>query len=173
MFERGKDSRAGPVDVEIGLGDGRILSGKLIVPPGRTLPELLNGTATFVEFEPMDGGRTYLAKTALHSVTPCNMAAIPAAPDLWAGPTEGSGFDPYKVLGIDADATREHAREAYLRLAKSYHPDRYASADLPREVREYLSVMVRRINAAHDAVQARLQKQAAKQEAVFTKAGSG
>ena len=170
MFERGKDSRAGPVEVEIGLGDGRTLSGKLIVPPGRTLPELLNGTATFVEFEALDGGRMYLAKAALHSVTPSN---IPAAPDLWAGPTEGAGFDPFKVLGIDADATRDLAREAYLRLAKAYHPDRYAGIDLPREVRDYLSVMVRRINAAHDAVQARLQKKAAKQEAVFTKAGSG
>ena len=70
-------------------------------------------------------------------------------------------------------ATREHAREAYLRLAKAYHPDKYASADLPQEVRQYLSVMVRRINAAHDAVQARLQKKAAKQEAVFTKGGAG
>ena len=100
MFERGKESRAGPVDVEIGLGDGRTLSGKLVVPPGRTLAELLNGSATFVEFEQLDGGRMYLAKAALHSVTPSN---IPAAPDLWAGPTEGSGFDPFKVLGIGAE----------------------------------------------------------------------
>jgi hypothetical protein len=170
MFERSKDSRAGPVDVEIGLGDGRILNGKLVVPPGRTLPELLNSAAIFVEFEQLDGGRMFLAKAALHSVTPSN---IPAAPDLWAGPTEGSGFDPFKVLGIGADATREHAREAYLRLAKAYHPDKHASADLPNEVRQYLSVMVRRINAAHDAVQARMQKKAAKQGAVFTKTGSG
>jgi DnaJ domain len=166
MFERDKEGRAGPVDVEIGLGDGRILSGKLIVPPGRTLPELLNGTATFVEFEPLEGGRVYLAKTALQSVTPAN---IPPAPDLWAGPTEGAGFDPYKVLGIDADATHERAREAYLALAKAYHPDKYASTELPREVRAYLSVMVRRINAAHDAVEARIRKKAAKQEPVFTK----
>jgi hypothetical protein len=170
MFERGKDSRAGPVDVEIGLGDGRTLSGKLIVPPGRTLPELLNSAAPFVEFESIDGGRMFLAKTALQSVTPSD---IPAAPDLWAGPTEGANFDPFKVLGIGADATREHARDAYLRLAKAYHPDKYAGIDLPNEVRQYLAVMVRRINAAHDAVEARLQKKSAKQEPVFTKAGSG
>jgi hypothetical protein len=170
MFERGKDSRAGPVDVEIGLGDGHTLSGKLIIPPGRTLTDVLNSAATFVEFEPQDGGRMYLAKAALQSVTP---SQIPAAPDLWAGPTEGSGFDPFKVLGIDADTTREHAREAYLRLAKTYHPDKYAAADLPREVRDYLAVMVRRINAANDAVQVRLQKKSAKQEAVFTKQGAG
>jgi hypothetical protein len=170
MFERGKDSRAGPVDVEIALSDGRTLGGKLIVPPGRALTDVLNGAATFIEFEPVEGGRMYLAKAALHSVTPSN---IPAAPDLWAGPTEGAGFDPFKVLGIDADASREHAREAYLRLAKTYHPDRYAAADLPKEVRDYLAVMVRRINAANDAVQARLQKKTAKQEPVFTKQGHG
>jgi hypothetical protein len=169
MFERGKD-RAGPVDVEIALGDGQTLGGKLIVPPGRTLTDVLNGAAAFIEFEPVEGGRMYLAKSALHSVTPSN---IPAAPDLWAGPTEGAGFDPFRVLGIDADATREHAREAYLRLAKTYHPDRYAAADLPREVRDYLAAMVRRINAANDAVQARLQKKSAKQEPVFTKQGHG
>jgi hypothetical protein len=33
--------------------------------------------------------------------------------------------------------------------------------------------MVRRINAAHDTVQSRLQKKAARQEPVFTKAGHG
>jgi hypothetical protein len=169
MFERGKD-RAGPVDVEIALGDGQTLGGKLIVPPGRTLTDVLNGAAAFIEFEPVEGGRMYLAKSALHSVTPSN---IPAAPDLWAGPTEGAGFDPFRVLGIDADATREHAREAYLRLAKTYHPDRNAAADLPRKVRDYLAAMVRRINAANDAVQARLQKKSAKQEPVFTKQGHG
>jgi hypothetical protein len=33
--------------------------------------------------------------------------------------------------------------------------------------------MVRRINAAHDTVLTRLQKKAAKQEPIFTKAGHG
>ena len=77
---------------------------------------------------------------------------MPPAPDLWAGPTEGAGFDPFAVLGVAPELARDDAREAYLRLAKTYHPDRYASADLPREVRDYLAVMVRRINAAHDTV---------------------
>ena len=41
------------IAVEIGLEDGRKLHGKLIVPPGRVLTELLNGSAAFVEFEPI------------------------------------------------------------------------------------------------------------------------
>ena len=64
-------------------------------------------------------------------------------------------------------------REAYLKLAKVYHPDRYAAAELPAEVREYLSAMARRVNAAYDAWQAAHKRQAAKQEPVFTKAGQG
>jgi len=33
--------------------------------------------------------------------------------------------------------------------------------------------MVRRINAAHDTIQAQMKKKAAKQEPIFTKAGNG
>jgi DnaJ-domain-containing protein 1 len=171
MFDRSKDNNGGPTEVQIALSDGRTLSGKLTLPPGRSLPDFLNGAATFVEFQPVDGDRMFIAKSSVHSVRPS--PSMPAAPDLWAGPTEGSGFDPFKVLGISADSSRDDAREAYLKLAKSYHPDRYASADLPREVLEYLAVMVRRINAAYDTVQAQMKKKAAKQEPIFTKAGNG
>ncbi len=169
MFNRGSSGREGPVDVEITLGDGQRLSGRFVLPPGRSLPEVLNGVATFIEFQPHDGERTFVAKSALHRVTPSN---VPSTPDLWAGPSQGAGFDPYAVLGVEKDATREHVRDAYLKLAKLYHPDRYATADLPREVRDYLAVMVRRINAAHDALLSRMQK-AGTQEPIFTKAGHG
>ena len=170
MFDRSKDNNGGPAEVEIALSDGQTLNGRLTLPPGRSLPDFLNGGATFIEFQPVDGDRMFIAKSALHSVRPSN---VPPTPDLWAGPTEGAGFDPYKVLGIPANASRDDARDAYLKLAKSYHPDRYAATDLPREVREYLAVMVRRINAAHDAIQSQARKKAAKQEPIFTKTGNG
>jgi DnaJ-domain-containing protein 1 len=170
MFERGKGDREGPVEVEIALRDGQRLKGKLILTPGRSLPEVLNGTATFVEFQPVDGEHTFIAKSALHCVTPTN---VPPTPDLWAGPTQGTTFDPYAILGIDSDSTREQAREAYLELAKAYHPDRYAATDLPQEVRNYLAIMVRRINAAHDALQTEQRRTAGQHEPVFTKAGQG
>ncbi len=170
MFERDKGDRPGPVEVELALEDGQRLNGKLVLPPGRTLPEVLNSASAFVEFHSAEGGRTFIAKSALHCVTPTN---VPPAPDLWAGPTQGSSFDPYAVLGVASNSSRDDVREAYLKLAKLYHPDRYATADLPKEVRDYLAVMVRRINAAHDTVQTRLQKKADKQEPIFTKAGHG
>ena len=170
MFERDKGDRQGPVEVELALQDGQKLNGKLIVPPGRSLPEVLNSASTFVEFHSAGGGRTFIAKSALRGVTP---ADIPAAPELWAGPTQGANFDPYAILGISSSSSRDDVRDAYLRLAKLYHPDRYATTELPQEVRDYLAVMVRRINAAHESVQTRMQKRAAKQEPIFTRAGYG
>lgn len=172
MFDRGRGSAAqGPATVQITLGDGQELQGKLMVPSGRTLVEVLNGTTTFVEFEVNGGDHVYIAKSALHCVKPMN---VPPAPDLWAGPTDGGNFDPYAVLGIERGASQEDAREAYLGLAKVYHPDKYAAVELPKEVRGYLAVMARRINAAYQALDGDRKRQTAKQdkqEPIFKKTG--
>jgi hypothetical protein len=170
MFDRGSRPQEGPLNVAVVLSDGQELYGKLVAPPGRSLIDVLNSGSNFVEFEPTSGGRMMIAKSALQVIKPAN---LPPRPDLWAGPTEGSDFDPYAVLGIKPDATREEVHDAYIRLAKTYHPDRYAAADLPREVREYLAIMARRVNAAHDACQSAHRREDAKREPVFTKAGQG
>ena len=170
MFDRGGRQQAeGPVAVEIALDDGQELQGKLLVPPGRALTDVLNSASPFVEFEPASGERMYIAKSALKTVKPMN---VPQRPDLWAGGTEGSNFDPFAILGVKAGYTREEARGAYLRLAKTYHPDRYAAAELPPEVRDYLAAMARRVNAAYDALEGRQKKRADKQEPVFTRNGN-
>jgi curved DNA-binding protein CbpA len=85
--------------------------------------------------------------------------------------TEGGSFDPHGVLGLKPGATHEEAREAYVRLAKTYHPDRYAAIELPREVRDYLAVMARRVNAAHQALEAAQRRQFAKEEPLYTRPG--
>ena len=171
MFERGKGDRAeGPVAVEISLEDGQKLQGKLVVPPGRVLTELLNGSSAFVEFQPVDGERMFIAKTALQCVKPLNLQPVP---NLKAGNGDAAGFDPSAVLGVAHGASREEVREAYLHLAKMYHPDRYAAAELPPEVREYLAAMARRVNAAYDALHGTHQRRATTSEPIFTKAGHG
>ena len=166
MFNRGSRDAEGPVSVEIILEGGQELSGKLMRPPG-TWPSA-NGGASFIEFRPAAGDRTFIAKAALRSVRP---TSGPSAPDLWVGPSEGGNFDPFAILGVKPGSPHEQVRDAYLRQAKVYHPDKYAAADLPREVHDYLSAMVRRINAAYDAVQAAQRRPAAKDAPVFTKAG--
>jgi curved DNA-binding protein CbpA len=72
---------------------------------------------------------------------------------------------------LAAGASREEARQAYFRLAKDYHPDRYATVELPKEVRDYLAAMARRINAAHAALETPIKRQAARPEPVFTSPG--
>ena len=170
MFERGKGEREGPVAVEITLEDGQRLQGKLILPPGRKLTEVLNGTATFFEFQPLDGERMFIARTALQRVKPMDVSTAPKLP---TANSDTSVFNPAAILGVAPDASREEVREAYLKLAKMYHPDRYASAALPPEVCEYLSAMARRVNAAYDTLHGAHNKRHGSDEPIFTKAGQG
>jgi DnaJ domain len=168
MFDRRKSDRAeGAGCAEVTLANGRELKGKFNLPPGRTLAETLNGGSNFMEFEPFGGDLVLIAKSAVQAVKPIN---VPSAPNLSAGVRETDAFDPYAILRINRDAGAEDVRKAFLDLAKTYHPDKYTTVDLPTEVRAYLSAMARRVNAAHDAVQETLKARAARQAPVFTKA---
>ena len=68
------------------------------------------------------------------------------------------GFAPDKVEAAMEAYCRaagwDETRAAYHKLAKVYHPDRYSSAELPPEVRDYRASLARRINAAYAALEA-------------------
>jgi DnaJ domain len=150
MFERNSiDSPAKrqPVAIELILDDGRTLSGKVAVPPGKGVIDVLNGPGGFFEFQPFVGEREIVAKDTVRSV---KFVAVAAARPLRAEDDDIGGFNPYRVLGIDKGASAEDMRRAYLRLSKSYHPDVYAGTDLPREVSNYLAAVARRINQAYE-----------------------
>jgi len=168
MFDRRKTDKSDGAAAEITLEGGRELKGRFILTPGRTLTELLNGSAIFIEFEPFGGERILIAKSAVQAIKPMDVPGLPSLP---AGTKDTDAFDPYAILRIDRDAGAEEVRQAYLDLAKTYHPDRYATVELPPEVRAYLAAVARRINAAYEAVQDALKKRAARQDPVFTKAG--
>lgn len=155
MFERAKVDNVSAIQtvaipVEATLDDGRTLRGKFLVPQGRGIAETLNGNATFIEFEPYGGERTLLAKSSLKAVKPVN---VPGNSQLSRRMNEVDTFDPYAVLGLRAGSSFEDVKAAYHRLAKIYHPDRYTTAELPPEVRDYLAASVRRINAAFAALE--------------------
>lgn len=57
--------------------------------------------------------------------------------------------DPYKVLGVQPNATDEQVKDAYRQLARKYHPDNYVNnplADLATE-------KMKEINEAYDTIQ--------------------
>lgn len=158
MFERNRvDNRAETlIAVEITLADESVLSGRAVLAPGRGVHKLLDGEESFLYIESFEGGGTFVPKADIRNVkviTPARGVShalfIPDA----------RNFDPHRVLGLEKGASFEQIREAYHRLSKIYHPDRYAAVDLPREVKAYLDTMTKNVNAAFQALRYVGQKQ--------------
>lgn len=155
MFDRGKsDNGAGDttsgISVVLSLIDGTELKGRIAIQQGRAIVDILNGPGPFIEFEAFDGPRQFLAK---HAISGVRLIVPPRAPSL-ARMRDTDNFDPHTILGLPLGAPSEDVRAAYLSKAKVYHPDRYANAELPEDVRAHLEGMARRINAAFAALQA-------------------
>lgn len=161
MFERNRVDNAEiagiPVEITTDMGD--VLTGRLLIAPARNLAEVLNSALSFLEFEPYGGERIFFAKSALRNV---KLIGAGRAPDLGQRVRDMEGFDPHAILGIPRGAQMADAKAAYHARSRVYHPDRYASAELPNEVREYLAAMSRRLNAAFSALETadRAQKRA-------------
>ncbi len=171
MFERNKIDNVdhSAVPVEITTDDGEVQKGRLLVPMGRNVFELLNGAVAFVEFEPYGGERFLIAKAALRNVKLIN---VPRAGNLQSRLRDHDGFDPHLVLGVKSTATHDEAKAAWHGLSKTYHPDRFHGVELPAEVRDYLAAMARRVNMAYAALEVphQVQKRAAlsRAEPIYT-----
>ncbi|MBS0241416.1 MAG: J domain-containing protein [Proteobacteria bacterium] len=154
MFERNRvdnsEAAGAGVAVEIVTDAGETLAGRLFLAMGRGLVDALNGAGGFVEFEPWGGERAFVAKSSLKAIRP---ARTSRPESLKAKAASLDGFDPFATLGVAQDASYEDVKSAWHRLSKLYHPDRYAAAELPPEVIDYLSGMARRINAAYAALE--------------------
>lgn len=156
MFERNKidNVEANGVAVEITTDTGETLTGRLLIAVGRNFADVLNSPGGFVEFEPWGGERVLFAKASLRTV---RLAHVPRPDSLKGRLAAFDGFDPHAILGVPSTATLEEIKAAWHRLSMTYHPDRYAMAELPAEVIDYLSAMARRINAAYAALEAPLR----------------
>jgi DnaJ-domain-containing protein 1 len=135
-----------PVSVCIALTNGQTLRGTLLVMKTKSLMEELNRGEAFLEFESHDGTRMFIARTSIGAVTELN---IPKVDQLEKKLGLIGKFDAHEVLGVRADADKAAVRQAYLQLAKLYHPDRFARLELPKEVFEYLSAVATRVNLAY------------------------
>lgn len=174
MFERNRvdtmtQSQQVALPVEVTLDDGTLLKGRFLISANRPVHEVLNGPTLFLEFQPYGGEASLIAKATIRAIKLVN---APNAQQLKSGARIADTFDPHQILGVAADASPDEIRRAYHELAKVYHPDRYATAVLPDEVRDYLAATVRRINLAFQALdRSRVetsQKARARSEAVYT-----
>lgn len=58
-------------------------------------------------------------------------------------------MDPYKVLGVSPSASEEEIKDAYRKLVKKYHPDRYVNSPLYDQAQEKL----KQVNMAYEQIQ--------------------
>lgn len=172
MFERNKVDNAVQqmtVPAELTLDDGQVLKGRFVVSANRNIYDVLNGETYFLDFETYDGERALIARATIRAV---RIVPVANVNHLRGRVRENEAFDSYTILGVLQGAPWDDVRAAYVNLSKVYHPDRFANVALPAEVREYLSAMARRINAAYAALEAPVQaaKRAAmaKSAPVFT-----
>lgn len=63
-----------------------------------------------------------------------------------------SGPDPYKVLGIEPEASEAEIKAAYRALMRENHPDRLVAQGVPKEMIDLATKESQAINAAYDRI---------------------
>lgn len=138
------------VPVTLKRTNGATERGRIVLPFQKTLDDVLNSQTAFIEFHPYGGEKTYLAKAEILAIEPSN---VPKPSDINVRlHSTNDSVDPYDVLSVPRGAPMSEVKKAYHKLAKLYHPDRYANAELPEEVAVYLAGMARRVNAAYASI---------------------
>ena len=150
MFN-GRDDNINRTQVFMTLADGSVVTASIRLPLSNRLGDALNNGDAFLDALTPTGQQQYISKASIRSVRSAN---VPKADQLDAeGRAPGTpAFDPYAVLKVPREASREEIRHAYHRMAKLYHPDRIASFDLPDEVMDYVRAMLVRINLAFEQI---------------------
>lgn len=147
MFERNPidNANALAIAVEITLDDGRTIMGRAALDRGTSVHKLLTAAGDFLYVQSYDGDDDFIPVNTI-----ANLKILkPVKPSALRQPTQaGADLNPAHVLSVDPHADWDTIRTAYRRLAKLYHPDRYASLDLPDEVAAYLDAKAKQINQA-------------------------
>ncbi|MGI9483503.1 MAG: J domain-containing protein [Hyphomicrobiales bacterium] len=148
MFNRGSGQSYGDrheFSVRLKTDDGEEHFVKLFSASHHSVLGILNGADMFIEIEDAQGVVRIISKDTIKSIEP---VFAPRTDQLKRRLKQTGSFDPYVILGVPQGADIEAIRAAYRDLATQYHPDRFASMDLPKEMSKYVDSMARRINMA-------------------------
>jgi len=145
MFDRAHENR---LSVIVTMTDGEILQGTVRLPLSNKLADAVNNPEPFLDFATPDGERCFIAKHGVKRIEPFN---VPRVDHL--DRHDKTGFDPHQILDLPKNANAASVKQAYHRLARSYHPDRFAGPELPREMHDYATAMLARINLAYRQLQ--------------------
>ena len=137
--------------VVISLVDGQVLKGSLAMWTGHKLADVLNGPEEFLDFQTHDGEAFLVAK---HTVARVKGIETEKTTQLQQRMREVSLLDPYAVLGLERGAGQDAIKAAYHELVRTYHPDRFATLALPKEMNDYAGAMLTRINLAYEQLSA-------------------
>lgn len=153
-------STAKTIEVAVHTLDGATMRVSLVQSKAhshaQSIESILASGTPFLEFISSDGQRKFLAKHQIACVEPVEPLRKPAL----TPPGDPRFVDAFVLMGLDRNCTFEQAKDAYHRLAKSYHPDSYSGMGLPKEVERYLADMFKQINAAFTEVRGHLQQPA-------------
>jgi DnaJ-domain-containing protein 1 len=152
MFDRGFNGSTqqdkNRIAVQLSLTSGETVTAQIVGHVTGKLIDSLNRPEPFIEIEMIDGSSRVIAR---QTILAANAITAPKADELQRA-QRGWTFDPCAVLGVSAHASADEIRHAYMRQVKAYHPDRFVSLNLPREVENYAASMLQRINAAYQAL---------------------
>ena len=134
------------IPVTITLASGEILRGSVPSGASASLAFELNREGIFLNFKSGTGQIVFIAKSTISQVIEGNEEKTAVMPELVQGKT------PYRVLRIEETASPEAIRQAYMTLAKKYHPDHYSTETTAPEVADYVAGMFQEITAAYTAL---------------------
>jgi DnaJ-domain-containing protein 1 len=132
---------------KVTFGDGKSLVVSVKLPMSGKLTDAFNNAESFIDVIAGDGSQQVINKAFVAKAEAFEPPK--ASLNQQRRSSDKSGFDAYAVLGIAKTATPEEMRHAYVTLVKAYHPDRFASLDLPQEMKDYAAAMQARINMAY------------------------
>ncbi len=129
------------------LTDGKTLIASVKLPLSGKLIDAFNNSEAFLDIITGDGTPQFLNKS---TISRAEVSEPPRAGlNQQRRSSDKSGFNPYAILGVEKSASPDDIRNTYIALVKMYHPDRFASLDIPQEMKDYAAAMQARINVAY------------------------